>query len=90
MVAVESVLAVILVSISTVYRLPQIALTYTTGDVTGLSAQTLWINVAYSLLYIWYGVEIAKMAIIAIGIVTTAQASTMVSLYYYFRTPEIS
>ena len=85
MVEVESVLAFVLVAISAVYRLPQIFLTYTTGDVTGLSAPTLWINVVYSLLYIWYGVEIEKAAIMAIGLVTTAQASSMVSLYYYYR-----
>ena len=85
MVNVEAVLAAALICISTVHRIPQILLTLGSGEIGGLSVPTLWLNLVYSTLYICYGIIIEKLALIAIGIVTTAQASSMISLYYYYR-----
>lgn len=81
----ENILTVLLVSFASIYRLPQIALTIQTGDVSALSACTLWANLTYSLLYILYGVVITKMTISAIGLVTGVQSLTMIILFYRFQ-----
>ena len=81
----ENILTVLLVSFASIYRLPQIALTIQTGDVSALSACTLWANLTYSLLYILYGVVISKMTISAIGLVTSVQSLTMIILFYRFQ-----
>lgn len=78
----------IAVSISLIYKFPQIWKLYRTEDISGISVFSQCVQASAYIFYIIHGILIADPPIVFLGITSGLQSMVLILQYYYYSTKE--